>query len=217
MSEITADGKLTLRRGASSKRLTQYMDPLAETLLHRARARSDAIMVGANTVRIDDPRLTVRRVEGRSPLRVIPSSRADIPLDSKVLDAAAPTLIAVSAAAPAARVAALRGRGAEVLVAGADCVDLTCLMQRLREDYGVRTLMVEGGSALASEMFRRRLIDEICLIHLPFVVGGEDTPSLAGGLPLRDESELIRLVLKAHYLCGENLVTEHEVRYGSLR
>ena len=216
MSEITVDGKLTLRRGASSKRLTQYMDPAAELLLHHTRAECEAIMVGSNTVRIDDPNLTVRKAEGRNPLRVIPNSMADIPLGSNVLNAAAPTLMAVSAAAPASRVEALRGRGAEVLVAGTDRVHLTHLLQRLSEDFGVRKLMVEGGSTLASEMFRRRLIDEIRLIHLPFVVGGEDTPSLVGGLPTETETDLIRLALKAHYLCGQNLITEYDVLYGTI-
>lgn len=214
MSEITADGKLTLKRGASSKRLTQYMAPEAERLLHRTRAGCDAIMVGANTVRIDNPFLTVRQVAGCNPLRVIPSSGGDIPLESNVLNADAPTLIAVAAAAGPARIEALRGRGAEVLIAGRDRVDLALLLQRLWEQRGVRRLMVEGGSTLASEMFRCRLIDEIVLIHLPFVVGGADTPSLADGLRTEDEGDLIRLALKAHYRCGQDLVTEHDVLYG---
>ncbi|HOU81536.1 MAG TPA: dihydrofolate reductase family protein, partial [Methanoregulaceae archaeon] len=70
MSEITADGKLTLKKGSSSKILMKYMDPATETLLHQTRAALDAIMVGANTIRIDNSYLTVRVVEGKSPIRV---------------------------------------------------------------------------------------------------------------------------------------------------
>lgn len=216
MSEITTDGKLTLRRGASSKLLTRHMDPAAEILLHRTRAECDAIMVGSNTIRIDNPSLTVRRVAGKSPLRVIPNSMADIALESNVLDAMVPTLVAVTAAAPRARLEAFRRRGVEVFVAGEGRVDLALLMRRLREDFGVRKLMVEGGPTLASEMFRHRLIDEIRLIHLPLIVGGEDTPSLVGGLRSEQASDLIRVVLKAHYLSGENLVTEYDVLYDAV-
>ncbi|MDD1656691.1 MAG: dihydrofolate reductase family protein, partial [Methanomicrobiales archaeon] len=64
MSEITADGKLTLRKGASSKILMKYMAPETEILLHRTRAECDAIMVGSHTIKIDNSFLTVRLVPG---------------------------------------------------------------------------------------------------------------------------------------------------------
>ena len=85
MSEITVDGKLTLKRGASSKILMKYMAPETEVLLHRTRAECDAIMVGANTIRIDNSFLTVRLVEGKNPLRVIPTSRGEIPPGANIL------------------------------------------------------------------------------------------------------------------------------------
>ncbi len=213
MSEITADGKLTLKRGASSKRLMKYMAPETEVLLHETRARCDAIMVGSNTIRIDNSHLTVRFVEGKSPLRVIPSSDATLPPDANVLDPEAPTVVAVSERAPADRVALLRATGVDVVVAGADRVDLPLLMRLLVKDYGVSSLMVEGGPTLNWHMLHHRLVDEIRLIHLPFIVGGEDTPSLVGGMRIDSEEEMIRLSLKAHYLCGTNLVTEYDVLY----
>ena len=100
MSEITADGKLTLKKGASSKILMKYMAPETEILLHETRADYDAIMVGANTIKIDNSFLTVRLVPGKSPLRVIPNSMADIPPDANVLKKDAPTVIAVARRAP---------------------------------------------------------------------------------------------------------------------
>src|SRR5512138_651157 len=140
MSEITADGKLTLKRGASSKRLMRFMAPETEVLLHETRASLDAIMVGSNTIRIDNSFLTVRYIEGKSPIRVIPSSDASLPPDANVLKPDAPTLIAVSARAPADRVAALRNACVGVVVAGEEQVDLPLLMERLVEDYGVRRM-----------------------------------------------------------------------------
>lgn len=211
MSEITADGKLTLKRGASSKRLMKFMAPETEILLHQTRARYDAIMVGSNTIRIDDSHLTVRLVEGKSPLRVIPSSDADLPPGANVLSPEARTLVAVAERAPPERVAALRATGVDVVTAGVERVDLPLLMRILVEEYGVSSLMIEGGPTLNWHMLHHRLVDEIRLIHLPFIVGGEDTPSLVGGMRIDSEEEMIRLSLKAYYLCGTNLVTEYDV------
>ncbi|WOF16495.1 5-amino-6-(5-phosphoribosylamino)uracil reductase [Methanoplanus sp. FWC-SCC4] len=214
MSEITVDGKLTLKKGASSKILMKYMDPATDILLHKTRAEYDAIMVGSNTIKIDNSFLTVRHVKGESPVRVIPNSMADIPLGSNVLGSDAPTIIAVCEKAPKERIEAIRAKGVDVVVAGKDSVDLPQLMEILVKDYAVSKLMVEGGPTLNYYMFQHRLVDEIRLIHLPFIVGGSDTPSLVGGMHIESEDEMFRLSLKNHYLCGTNLVTEYDVISG---
>jgi 2,5-diamino-6-(ribosylamino)-4(3H)-pyrimidinone 5'-phosphate reductase len=213
MSEITVDGKLTLKKGSSSKILMKYMDPATEILLHETRARYDAIMVGSNTIRIDNSYLTVRYVKGKSPLRVIPCSRADIALDANVLGSDAPTLIVVSEDAPEERVRKIREKGVHVARVGKHQVDLPLLMQFVWEDFGVRSLMIEGGPTLNWHMLHHHLVDEIRLIHLPFIVGGSDTPSLVGGMHIESEEEMIRLSLKTHYMAGTNLVTEYDVLY----
>lgn len=216
MSEITADGKLTLKRGASSKILMKYMAHETELLLHETRAEYDAIMVGANTIRIDNSFLTVRYVRGKSPLRVIPCSMADLPLDANVLKNDAPTAIGVCEAAPKDRVEAIRKKGAHVIVAGKNHVELPLLMKILREKFSVRKLMIEGGPTLNWHMLHDRLVDEIRLIHLPFIVGGSDTPSLVGGMHIDTEDQMIRLTLKNYYLCGSNLVSEFDVLYNEV-
>ncbi|HDQ07519.1 MAG TPA: 5-amino-6-(5-phosphoribosylamino)uracil reductase [Methanoculleus sp.] len=211
MSEITVDGKLTLKRGASSKILMKYMDPKTEILLHRTRAEYDAIMVGSTTIKIDNSMLTVRLVEGDNPIRVIPNSRADLPPDANVLKGDAPTVIAVTKAAPPENVRRIAEKGVDVVVAGERHVDYPLLMHILRTEYDVERLMVEGGPTLNYYMLKNNLVDEVRLIHLPFIVGGADTPSLVGGMHIDSEDEMFRLVLKNHYTCGSNLVTEYDV------
>jgi len=213
MSEITADGKLTLKKGASSKILMKYMAPETEILLHETRAAYDAIMVGANTIRIDNSFLTVRLVPGKSPLRVIPCSMADIPPDANVLGPDAPSLIAVCEQAPADRVAVIKKRGIHVVFAGKHHVELPLLLTILKKKFSVNKLMIEGGPTLNWHMLHHQLVDEIRLIHLPFIVGGSDTPSLVGGMHINTEDEMIRLQLKNHYMCGSNLVSEYDVLY----
>ena len=213
MSEITADGKLTLKKGASSKILMKYMSHETEILLHTTRAEYDAIMVGANTIRIDNSFLTVRLVPGKSPLRVIPCSMADLPLDANVLGKDAPTAIAVCEAAPEDRVEAIMRKGAHVIVAGKNHVDLPLLLSILKKKFGIHKLMIEGGPTLNWHMLHDKLVDEIRLIHLPFIVGGADTPSLVGGMHINSEDEMIRLKLRKYYMCGSNLVSEFDILY----
>lgn len=211
VSEVTVDGKLTVTRGASSKLLMQFMSHDAEVLLHQIRADSDAIMVGANTIRIDNSFLTVRHVPGKNPIRVIPSSKADISPEANVLSPDAPTIIAVSSLADKEKCAQLAKKGAHIEVCGEDSVNLPALMKLLYEKYDVKSLMIEGGSTLNGHMFQEGLIDDLVLIHLPFIAGGEDTPSLVTGLSPKDVTDLLKLELVTQYLAGDNLITKWNV------
>ncbi|HPY60588.1 MAG TPA: dihydrofolate reductase family protein [Methanospirillum sp.] len=211
VSEVTVDGKLTVTRGASSKLLMQFMSHEAEVLLHQIRADSDAIMVGANTIRIDNSFLTVRHVPGKNPIRVIPSSKADISPEANVLSPDAPTIIAVSSLADREKCSQLAKKGARVEICGEDSVNLPALMKLLYEKYDVKSLMIEGGSTLNGHMFQEGLIDDLVLIHLPFIAGGEDTPSLVTGLSPKDVTDLLKLELVTQYLAGDNLITKWNV------
>lgn len=214
ISEITVDGKLTLGKGISSKILMRHMSHEAEILLHETRAEYDAIMVGSSTIRIDNSFLTVRLVEGKSPLRVIPNALADISEDSNVFDTSlAKTVLAVSERASPERIAVFEAKGVDVVVAGKEHVEYPRLMEILSSKYGVRSLIIEGGPTLNWHMLNSKLVDEIRLIHMPFIVGGSDTPSLVGGMRIGSENEMIKLNLKRTQMYGNNLVTEYDVMY----
>ncbi|MEO2083787.1 MAG: 2,5-diamino-6-(ribosylamino)-4(3H)-pyrimidinone 5'-phosphate reductase [Desulfurobacteriaceae bacterium] len=210
VSEVTIDGKLTLARGVSSKEIMKLMDEEANRYLHRIRAECDGIMVGANTVRIDNPNLTVRYVEGENPVRVIPTSTGDIPLDANVLNTeVAPTVIAVSEKAPPDRIKAIEEKGAKVIVAGKERVDFVRLLEKLYE-MGMKKLMVEGGSKVNWELIKNDLVDEIRLIHLPVVVGGDDVPSLTSGDGFGSLEKVKRFKIKKIFQCGNQVITEYE-------
>ncbi len=209
VSEVTIDGKLTLAKGVSSKEIMKLMDEEANKYLHRIRAECDGIMVGANTVRIDNPNLTVRYVEGKNPIRVIPTSSGNIPLDANVLNTnVAPTVIAVSERVPADRIKAFKKKGAEVVVAGKERIDFVELLKKLKS-MGIEKLMVEGGSSVNWELIRNDLVDEIRLIHLPVVVGGDDVPSLTSGEGFKTLDAVKRFRIKRVFQCGNQVITEY--------
>ncbi len=209
VSEVTVDGKLTLRRGISSKEIMKFMDEDATRYLHELRAKVDGIMVGAETIRTDNPFLTVRYVEGKNPTRIVPTSMADIPLDANILEKDAPTIIFTSEKAPEEKVRKLEEK-VDVIRCGEEKVDLVKMMDILYK-RGIKSLIVEGGSTLNWEMIKLGLIDEIRIIHMPFIVGGSDTPTLVGGEGFYSLDEIVKTKLRAHFMRGNHLITEWEI------
>lgn len=211
VSEVSIDGKLTLYRGASSKELMSLMDEEAYRYLHEIRAKVDGIMVGCETVRTDNPSLTVRYVKGKNPTRIIPCSTANVPLDANVLNTEeAPTIIATTERAPKDRIEKIKEKGAQVIFAGDELVDFDQLLPKLY-DMGIKTLMVEGGASINWEFVKRKKVDEIRLIHLPVIVGGENVPTLVGGEGFKKLKDILHLRLRSHFKRGNQLITEWEV------
>ncbi|BAM69446.1 MULTISPECIES: 2,5-diamino-6-(ribosylamino)-4(3H)-pyrimidinone 5'-phosphate reductase [unclassified Methanothermobacter] len=205
---MTLDGKIATKTGSSEISGEEDL-----RRVHELRRECDAIMVGINTVLADDPRLTVHRVdaeEGDNPVRVVVDSRARTPLDFRVLNDEAPTVIGVSESAPISRVNELRKR-AEVVVAGKDRVDLRLLLERLHE-MGVRRLMLEGGSTLNYSMLTEGLVDEVRVCIAPMIAGGREARTLVDGEGIDDMSDAIKLELERFYTLGEDLIVEYTVK-----
>ena len=185
-SELTIDGHLTLTQGGSSKALFAFYGAPLQEWFHAERAAHDAIMVGAGTVRADNPELTVRHVVGRNPLRVVPTNDGDLPPDSHILRDGQPTVLAVPDDLPS-DVAARLAHGAVTLMrCGPGRVDLGLLMAGLAA-RGVRSLMVEGGSRLLAALFASGLVDRIVIKHIPVIAGR--LPGQAAGAPFLDSAD----------------------------
>lgn len=157
------------------------------------RADSDAIMVGASTVRRDDPRLLVRSADRRlkrladgrsaSPRKVTVTATGDLPLESSFFTAGAVEKIVYSPRGEAARIARALGRSATVVGLGAEVTmrDLTADLA----SRGVRRLMVEGGGRMHTQFLREEVADELQLVIAPFFVGESRAPRFveAGAFP----------------------------------
>ncbi|MEM3326316.1 MAG: dihydrofolate reductase family protein, partial [Thermoproteus sp.] len=85
---ITIDGRIASKTGFS-----RLSCPIDLKRLHALRAKVDAVLVGARTVLVDNPRLTVRYVEGRNPIRVVVDGSLSLPPDLRVFDKSAPTIV----------------------------------------------------------------------------------------------------------------------------
>ena len=191
------DGRIASWRGDS-----RLSCPYDLRRLHAARAASDAVMVGANTVRIDDPLLTVRLVRGANPLRIIVDGALRSPLSSRVYSIEPwNTLVLASRSAPRNRVEALRNKGVEVVILEGDGrIDMSEALGLLY-DRGVRSLLVEGGGELIWSLASQGLIDEMRVTWSPVILGGLKATPMVGGLGFEKVSEALRLRLVSASIC----------------
>jgi len=161
------DGKTALNNGVSQ----WITGPDARRDAHAWRARSCAVLTGIGTVRDDNPRLTVREVPTtRQPLRVVIDSRLETPLDAAVLEGG--NVLIAAAKDDAARSAALRARGAEiVLLPNADGkVDLAGLMLELGR-RGINEVLAEAGTRLNGSLLVSGCVDELLIYQAPLLIG----------------------------------------------
>jgi 3,4-dihydroxy 2-butanone 4-phosphate synthase/GTP cyclohydrolase II len=149
--------------------------PQSLVLTHRLRAAHDAILVGIGTVLADDPRLTVRLVEGKDPQPVIVDSQLRLPMDANLLGGhSSPPWIATCDEADPDRQRSLETANARVLRIPADPdggVYLVALLECLGT-LGINSLMVEGGARIITSFLREQLVDLLILTVSPLLVGG---------------------------------------------
>lgn len=172
-------------------------------VFNRLRTQADAIMIGAGTLRIEGYGRLVRSEELRAlrereglepqPLGIVVSSSLDLPADAGLL------------ADPESRVVVLTSSDGEIAGARAQvhylrqehlpgaALELAPLLRRLRSEYGVRSILCEGGSRLNAPLLAEGLVDELFMTLAPKLVGGIDPLTIVTGEALSEPatSELV--------------------------
>ena len=171
------DGKIATFTG-ESKWITGEK---SREVAHNLRNKFDAILVGINTVIKDDPKLLPP--SQRKFLRVILDSRLRVPLSSKVLkdQKKAPTLIFTTPKANLKKMRILKNEGIKInVVERGDKVPLKKVLSYLGE-FGIMSLLVEGGGEVIGSFFEENLVDKIYLFISPRIIGGRNSLSWVGG------------------------------------
>lgn len=156
------DGRVaTLTGDSKSINRTAALDHL-----HRMRAHVDAVVVGAGTVIADDPLLTVRRVEGRSPARVVIDPNGRVPPQAKCLQADGVGRFLIR------RVDAPAPRGVEILRVDGDngLLPPKAILQALSR-WGFRRILIEGGARTLSAFIDARMIHRLHVLVAPLLLG----------------------------------------------
>lgn len=165
------DGSLTFRRGHPMP----LSGPDSLKLTHQLRSAHDAILVGIGTVLADDPSLTVRKTEGKTPQPIILDSRLRTPLDGKLLNEnpLKPWIIATPNVDERKK-SALEATGSKILFVPSyteGCAELPCALEYLAE-LGINSLMIEGGAQVITSFLALGLVDWVLITIAPLFIGG---------------------------------------------
>ncbi len=200
---MTLDGKIATYTGNS-----QWISGEASrAVVHQLRGRMDAVVVGAETARRDDPLLTSRPPGARVATRVVLDSAASLSVNSQLARtvSTAPVLIIAASTAPETRIRALRTAGCEVLL-----LDGATHRERLEQtldELGRRRMtnvLVEGGGQLLGALYDVGAIDEVHAFIAPRLIGGVAPSPIAGqGRALM--AEAIALEDCAVQRCGDDV------------
>jgi GTP cyclohydrolase II len=203
----TLDGRIATRTG-DSKWISGEAERRAS---HALRAACDAVLVGVGTVIADDPQLTVRLVAGSSPMRIILDSTLRLPVDAKVLDDGACTILATTERSSVERRRRLQERGVGIRVVEAEPpwgVNLAGTLALLRA-AGVRSLLVEGGAAVITSFLRARLADRVVVGIAPTIVGAGT--EAVGDLSIGRIADGLRLTRRSAHTLDDDMVLAGDV------
>ena len=188
---MSADGKTATWKGDSKWISCKESRELA----HKWRAEYDAVMVGAGTVRKDDPRLTSGH--GKDPVRIIIGE--DIPSDAQCIENA--IIVSYDQASK---------KHKNVLVCGKKEVDLRMLKQELAE-RGIKKILIEGGSELNAKALEYGIVNKVYLFIAPKIIGGRDAIGVIGGDGIGRMADAIKVRNMKASTVGEDILLEFDV------
>ena len=188
---MTLDGKIAAD-GGDSKWITCVE---ARTYAHYLRKTHDAVIVGKNTVLQDDCELTTRMVEGKNPVRIVLDSKCSLPVNSKILNGEARTIVAVGENPLLTNLSALKLlKNVEIikLPEHNGKLDLNALMKYLAEQE-ITSLLVEGGSEVHGAFFDAGFAERVYAFIAPKIIGGRNALAPVGGNGCKDMGKALRL------------------------
>lgn len=204
----TLDGKIAAHTGDSK----WISCTESRKYVHNLRNRYKGIMVGVNTIIMDNPFLTTRLEEGGvDPIRIIIDSTGRIPLDSNVFNkkSSSEIIVVVSELADKEKIKKIEDVGANVIVTPIreNKVDLNFLMSALGE-RGIDSILLEGGGTLNFSAIREGIVHKVISFVSPKIVGGKTSLTSVEGEGIPYVKDAVKLKELKTYNIGEDIVIE---------
>ena len=205
----TLDGQLATRTG-DSKWVTGEQ---ARQFVHGLRHAVDAIMVGINTVRADNPSLTTRLADrqGKDPVRIILDTHLSILPDAKVLQqkSDSKTILVAGKAVARDKKTAIEQTGARVIAIRLKDgrIDLQALMDQLGT-LDITSLLIEGGSQVLASAFGSSIVDKVFFFYAPKILGGNDGVPICSGAGAALMSQSIAVSDISVHRLGDDVLIE---------
>jgi diaminohydroxyphosphoribosylaminopyrimidine deaminase/5-amino-6-(5-phosphoribosylamino)uracil reductase len=200
------DGRIATRTGDSK----WISNERSRQTVHHLRSHVDAVLVGINTVVMDDPLLTVRLRKGKinDPLRIVLDPRLRIPLKAKILEDPSQTLIVTGAGASIRKKNNLESKGVEIisLPEQGGRISIREMLSVLGR-RGLSSLLVEGGAEVHGSFLMEKQLDKLVLFIAPLLIGGRQAKGMVGGGGITRISEALRFKeMKVKSLKGDIFV-----------
>lgn len=211
----TLDGRIATKTGDSK----WVSGKESRVFVHQLRHEIDAIMIGVDTVKIDDPRLTTRLNDrkGKDPQRIILDTHLSIPEEAKVLrlDSDSDTVIVTGPSVQERKKAAIEKSGVRFYQSPLKdgMIDLDFLMKHLGKS-GITSLMIEGGSHVIESSLRFGIVDKIMLFFAPKILGGDNGIPICSGPGPTEMRECIQLKDISVLRFGDDVMIEGYIDKG---
>ncbi len=205
---MSMDGQIAARSGSSR----WISGEKARAMVHRMRSRADAVLVGGETLRRDDPLLTARVPGGKDPKRVVLTSRLRALAGSRIVREGSSEVIVVSPRGVPARDAdAARALGARVLLLPArrGRVGADALLRALGRE-GIASLLVEGGGRTAGWLLDEGAVDRFVFFVAPILLG--DGVRAFSGFSAGRVADGRRIAVRSVRRVGDDLMVTAERR-----
>ena len=205
---ITLDGKL----GVKNKR-TKLSSKNDKIRVHKLRSEVDAIIIGKNTVNLDNPLLTVRYAKGKNPIRIILDSLGTTKSSSRIIQTCSrvSTIIVVSESISEKNLQRLRKFSLEIIVCGKNSVNIPKLLGILLKK-GIKKVLLEGGGTVNWSFVKKNIIDEAIVTLTPYIIGGKNTISLVEGIGFKNLDKSTKLILKKIQKNNNELVLFYKLK-----
>ena len=200
---ISLDGRIATRTGDARWITGEESRAKVQDLRHEY----DAILIGANTVTVDNPVLTDRsgKPKHKKLVRVVLDNSLKISLNSQlVLTARQFPTIVLTDNNDGEKISALRAEGVEIIQIAEGGRNLQGVLTELKK-RDIQSVLVEGGAEVAGSFYDAKLIDKISFFIAPMVIGGKNAPTAIGGLGASQLSGAMRLIRSEIIKHGEDI------------
>jgi diaminohydroxyphosphoribosylaminopyrimidine deaminase / 5-amino-6-(5-phosphoribosylamino)uracil reductase len=199
---MTLDGKIATSSGHSA----WVTEPLARQHVHQLRASCDAVIVGGNTVRHDNPQLTSHNPETHNPLRVVMTRSLALPKSAHLWETAtAPTLVITQVGHKPELAEYLHAQGVELVAL--ELLSPTTAMAYLYQ-RGLSMVLWECGGTLAAQAIAEGCVQKLWAFIAPKIIGGANAPSPVGELGLANMTEALHLTQVRWQAIGNDCLVE---------
>lgn len=201
LAGCSVDGKITVRKKASSKSFSKLLSKGMSAPVAELRSWADAILVSSGTVLYDNPNLKIET--NKNLKRIVIDRNLKLPLSRNIFDGSVPTFV-VTNSKNISRISKLKKLGVDCLV-----ISNKNFFTDLKKELfllGIRKLLIEGGGNLNSILLENKFVDTLCVAYFPFIVGGKSTPSVVDGGGIFSIDKAIQLKLLSSNIIDKNMI-----------